>query len=454
MNLVIIGGGKVGKRIADQLVKEGHDIVVIDKNRDALDEIGNKLDVMCIEGTAVDPDTLAEAGVGSADCVIACTSSDEVNMICSLIAKKSGALRTIARVRNPEYYDQMPYIKDDLGIDMAINPELSAANTLSRVLLFPVANSVQSFFRGHMELIGFHVAGGNRLAGMKIRDINAQFNVHMLICVIERENEVIIPNGADEIRESDNIYIAGKHDELQKFFQEIDAFKSSVNSVILIGGGKMTYYMARKLLMYGMDVKIIERDIERCNELAELLPQAIIVNTDGTNNDMLIEEGIDRADAVVPLTGIDEINVILSYFAKQRGVPTVATKVNQLSFVDTVKSFGVDAVASPRVVTADEMVQFVRAMQAADDDSTIIALNKLVNGKAESLEFKISGNAEVTNKPLSTLSLRKGILVACINRGGEIIFPGGSDCIEAGDNVVVITTDTGIKSIDEILKKD
>ena len=451
MKIDIIGCGKGGKTIATRLAGEGHDITVVDHNRATLTDIAQTVDVMAVESSAFDYAAHIEKE-NPADLLISCTNSDEVNMLTGLLARKNGVARTIVRVRNPEYHDNMNQIKDELGLSMAINPEMIAADTISRVLLFPAADGVETFSNGRAELIEYPVNEGNPLIGKSMRDINMDSKVKVLIAAIERDGEVIIPTGSDVVRQGDKIYIAAGRAQIQTFLRSIDSFKTSVETVIIVGGGRISYYLAERLIREGMTVKIIERDRVRCEELAQILPEANIVWGSGTHEELLGEEGITQADAFVALTGIDEINVIIALYAKKMGVEKVVAKVNQLSFTDMLKSIGVDTIVSPKKVTANVILRYVRALHASGESSSIESLSRLVDGRVEALEVIIRENAGYVGVPLKDLKIKSGFLVACIGRRNRVIVPGGFDTIEVGDSVVIVTTHAGVTGIEEIFR--
>lgn len=451
MKIIIMGSGKVGHKLVEQLAQEGHDIVVIDSNPAALQALADTEDVMCVEGNAVDYQVQLEAGISEADLVIACTDGDELNMLCCLLARKHGAARTIARVRKPEYYDQLPFIREEMGLSFAINPERASANVISRVLIFPAATSIEPFAKGRVELMEFALDAGNALIGKSLVEINKRFSFRVLICAVQRGQEVFIPGGSDVLEAGDRIYLVSSHDELQSFFKEIDLFRSSVKNVMIVGGGKISYYLAKRLLFQGMHVKIIEQNMERCRELCEQLPAATVVCGDGSHEELLLEEGIQEVDAFVAMTGMDEINAILSLYAKTRNVSKIITKVTQLSFTEMLEKIGIQTIISPKEVTANQIVRYVRAVSASVADNSVESLSRLIGGRLEALEFLVEKKAPFTGIPLKDLSIQPGFLVACIVRDRELIIPGGNDTIEEDDTVILVTTRPHVKSLHEML---
>jgi len=451
MKIIVIGKGKVGAKLSEQLVKEGYDVVVIDRNSDAL-ESANNSDIICIEGNGAEYGVQMEAGISEADLVIACTSSDEINMLCCLLAKKHGAKRTIARVRNPEYYEQLPHIQEELGLSMAINPEMAAAAVISRVLLFPVANNVEPLAKGRVELIEFHVEGGNPLIGKALSEINRAYGFRLLICAIQRDNHIFIPTGVDILQTGDRIHMVASHKELQKFFEQIDLFRSSVKRVMIAGGGRISYYLAKTLLQQKIQVKIIEQNMERCRSLCETLPKAVIIHGDATNEDLLGEEGIENMDAFVAVTGLDEVNIILSIYARSKKVSKIITKVTQISFTDMLDGMGIESIISPKAVTANIILRYVRSLAASANSNGVESLIRLLDGNVEALEFHVKKKVSFLNIPLKDLSVKKGFLVACIVRKNEVIIPGGNDSIQMDDSVIVVTTHPHVQDLQDMVR--
>lgn len=452
MNIVIIGGGKVGSLLASQLTSEGHDVTVVDKDQKALDAISATEDVLCVCGAAIGRDTLEQANVSSADIAVACTDSDEINMLACLLAKKAGAERTIARVRDPEYFDQIINIKEDLGLSFSINPELSAAETIDRVLMFPAADSVEAFSRSKAELVEFEIEKGNELAGMTLIDIGNKYKSRVLICAVVRGEKTFIPTGTTKLEVGDKIYVASSHGQMRMFFKQIDSFKSQVKSVIIVGGSRVSYYLAKILCSHGMTVKIIESNQKKCDKLAEFLPEAMIVHADGSDKQVLAEEGLGSADAFVSMTGIDEVNALLALYAKKQGVDKVIAKINEDSFNSMIKGFGIDSIVSAKTITANQILRYVRAIDASSSLNNIESLSKLVDGNVESLEFAINETASYVGVKLRDLETNDGYLVAVIIRGRKIIVPGGDDSIEIGDHVLVVTTHAGTQKLEEVFK--
>ena len=440
MKIIICGCGKVGNTIAEQLAREKHDITVIDHNPEVLEKTVSTLDVIGICGDGASKNVLTEAGAKTCDLIIAITYSDEVNLLICLIAKKLGTANTIARIRNPIYSESIPLIKDDLRLSLAINPELAAAEEISRLIRFPSAMKIDTCAKGTVELLKHKVKKDSVLHNLQIKDFNQKVHADVFICAIERGEEVFIPKGDFTLLEGDLMsFIAPVH-EATKFFKKIGLSTGKIKNVLIIGGGTLTYYLAKKLLEWGISVKIVEKKRERCEELSDMLPSATIINGDGTNQSFLYEEGLANAAAVLNLTGIDEQNILISMNVRKK-LPEakVITKLKQSDFADIVKDLDIGSIVKPKYITADYIIQYVRAMQHSYG-SNVETLHRIVGNKVEALEFRIRENLPFLGIPLSELRLRPGILIGCINRNGKIFTPKGYDVIKLGDTVIVITT--------------
>lgn len=452
MKIVIIGAGKIGSTLTEQLLREGHEITVVDVRAQALDAIGNTLDVMTVEGNGVSTETQREAGVPSADLVIAVMSTDEQNLLSCLIAKRLGVGNTIARVRNPEYSTGLRLIKDDLRLSMALNPELASAMEIARILRTPSAIKIDTFSGGRVELHKVRIEEGSPLAGIKLLELG-KLQSGVLVCVVERgEHDVFIPDGGFTLLAGDRISVVASPKAALRFFHKIGIQTNPVKRVMLLGGGRISYYLARQLMEFGASVKIIESSAQVCDSLAELLPDATVIHGDGTNEQLLAEEGIAKMDAVASLTGIDEENILMSLYARSVSRAKIVTKINRTTFSHIIKSMDLGSVFHPRYIAADHIVRYVRAMQNSLG-SNVETLYKIVGNKAEALEFRATAKSAVCGKPLMELSTRPNLLIGAINRGGKIITPGGRDTIEPGDTVIVVTAATGLDDLDDILDK-
>ena len=453
MNIIIAGCGKVGRALAEQLSREKHDITVIDRKPEAIQQITNIADVRGVVGNGASFEIQMDAGIDTADLMIAVTDADEVNLLCCLIAKKAGGCQTIARVRNPVYHHEIHHIKDDLGLSMVINPEWAAAMEMARLLRFPSAIDIDTFANGRIELLRFQLEEQNPLCNNKIKDLHMLSRCEVLICIVERGNEVLIPSGEVELKAGDMISVVASPVNASRFFKTIGIETNQVKNTMIIGGGKISFYLAKRLLEMGIQVKIIEKDRDACERLCEILPKAMIINGDGTDRELLAEEGLAKAEGFAALTNMDEENVMLALYAKSMSKAKKITKINRNTFDTIISSLNIGSLIYPKHITSETILQYVRAMQNSIG-SNVETLYRLVDGNAEALEFVIKGKSEVTNIPLQELQLKPHILVCAINRKGKIIIPKGQDCIQEGDSVVIITTDCGAyKDIRDIMKK-
>ncbi len=453
MNIIIAGCGKVGRALAEQLSREKHDITVIDRKPEAIQQITNIADVRGVVGNGASFEIQMDAGIDTADLMIAVTDADEVNLLCCLIAKKAGGCQTIARVRNPVYHHEIHHIKDDLGLSMVINPEWVAAMEMARLLRFPSAIDIDTFANGRIELLRFQLEEQNPLCNNKIKDLHMLSRCEVLICIVERGNEVLIPSGEVELKAGDMISVVASPVNASRFFKTIGIETNQVKNTMIIGGGKISFYLAKRLLEMGIQVKIIEKDRDACERLCEILPKAMIINGDGTDRELLAEEGLAKAEGFAALTNMDEENVMLALYAKSMSKAKKITKINRNTFDTIIGSLNIGSLIYPKHITSETILQYVRAMQNSIG-SNVETLYRLVDGNAEALEFVIKGKSEVTDIPLQELQLKPHILVCAINRKGKIIIPKGQDCIQEGDSVVIITTDCGAyKDIRDIMKK-
>ena len=450
MKIVIIGAGKIGTTLAQRLAMEDHLVTLVDIRPEALEEVST-LDVMTVEGNGISKETLLEAGVDKADLAIAVLSTDEENLLACLIAKKLGVGNTIARVRNPEYSSGIRLIQDELGLSMALNPELASASEMARLMRTPSSIKIDVFAGGKIELHKALLPADSPLDGCKLMDLG-KIQHGVLICIVERGDEVFIPSGTFVLRGGDRISFVAKPRMAAKFFQKIGIAADPVKKVLLLGGGKISYYLARQMLDYGADVKIIESNYDTCEYLSEALPEANIVCGDGTNERLLSQESIEKMDAIASLTGIDEENVLMSLYARSVSKAKIVTKVNRTTFAGIIDSLDLGSVFHPRDIAADHILRYVRALQNSMG-SNVETLYKLVGGKAEALEFRATAKSSVCSTPLMELKLQKGLLIGAINRGGKVLPPSGKDTIEPGDTVVVVTTVTGLNDLDDILDK-
>ena len=452
MRIIIVGDGKMGSALMNQLTREGHDITVIDHKSTVLTQSVNAHDVIGIQGNGASYDVLMEAGVNRSDLVIAATSSDELNILCCFMARKLGARSTIARVRNPEYSRQMQMMQEDLGLSMVVNPERSAAREIARNLRLPSALNIDLFARGRVELIELLLQKDNPLAGKSLSEIGGLFKEKFLVCAVNRNGDVHIPTGSFVLREGDRIHFTASASHTSSLFKRLGIVQHEVRRVMIAGGGRITSFLARQLLDLDMDVTIIEQDPERCRVLCESLPEATVIQGDCSDRDLLNEENIDHMDAFVAMTGLDEQNIILSMYAAACGVEKVLTKIDHIKFPEIFDGTGIGSVISPYRTTSNQITRFVRAMQNSYDSNTIESLHKLVDGRVEAMEFSIRSVALYVDIPLKYLHTRDDVLIACILRGGNVIVPGGNDMIKLGDRVIVVARDGNIQELKDILQ--
>ncbi|SER94401.1 Trk system potassium transporter TrkA [Lachnobacterium bovis] len=451
MRIIVIGCGKVGRKIVEELCNENHEVTVIDLKKKVVSDVTGNFDAMGIVGNGTSHVVLKEAGIENTDVLIAVTQSDELNLLCCLIAKKAGNCSTIARVRNPMYNNEISYIKEELGLTMTINPEEAAATEIARILRFPSANKVETFAKGKVELMKFTVASNSKMIDRTLEDIASRIQSRALICAIERGENVFIPNGQFVFKENDIVTVVCPPKDAKVFFEKVGIKTHSVKNAFLVGGGKIAYYLAKQLLSMGIKVKIFESDIVRCEELSELLPEAVIINADATDKQILKEEGLENsAESFVALTGIDESNIFLSLYAKKKSKAKVITKINRIEDNDIVNDFNLGSVISPKLITAEYIIRYVRAMQNTIG-SNVETLYRIIENKAEALEFHICEGAPVIGIPLEKLRLKNNLIIASVNHKGKIITPNGKTEISVGDTVIVVTTHQNLNDIKDIL---
>ena len=451
MKIIIVGCGTVGTSLAERLSVEDHDLVMVDLSEQKVEEVSNRYDAMGIVGNGASFNVQQEAGVDTADLFIAVTGEDELNLLCCLMAKKNAKCHTIARVRNPLYNKEIRFIREQLGISMIINPELTTAREILKVLKFPSAIKIDTFAKGRVELLHFRIKPEMGFDGKTIMELMGRLKTDVLICAVERDSEVVIPNGSFVLQDNDILSIAGSLEQTAEFFEKIGVRSKKVRNSLIIGGGTIAHYLALDLLKIGFRVRIIEQRKERCEYLSEMLPGADIINGDGSDKNLLLEEGLTYADSMVALTGLDEENIFLALFAKKHSNAKLVAKVNKIAFNDVIDSFAIDSVVYPKYLTADYILQYVRACQNTIG-SNVETLYNILDGRAEALEFSIREASAVTDVPLMDLDLKDNLLICCINRNGTILTPRGQNKIQVGDTVIVVTTNRGLLDIRDILK--
>ena len=453
MEIVLIGAGRMGQGLAGRLIEEGHNLTVVDRGADKLEHISNYLDVMTLQGNGADYETLTEAGAGDADLLLAVTSDDAVNMLCCLTARKLGVKNTVARVRTMEYYRQLVFFKEELGLSLVFNPERDAAAEISRVLRIPSAAKVESFAKGRAEMVEFIITEDMPICGLKLMKMRDRYGSGILVSAVEHEGSVLIPRGSYTLSAGDSVHLVGAPAKMSAFFKAIGTYKRSVRDVMILGGGRIALYLGRELLDVGSRVKIIEEDPQHCEVIKEILPKAEVLLGDGTDPQLLEEEGVRTTDAFVALTGSDQNNIITSMFAARSGAGKVITKINQDVFRTMVGSHRLESFVTPTNIAADNIVQYVRAMQNSLDASGIESLHEIADGKAEVLEFMIRKDAPYLDKPIRSLNIRPDTLLAAIIRGNECIIPGGDDCVKLHDSVIAVTTRFGMQRFADIFEE-
>ncbi len=452
MKILIVGCGKVGTSMLASLVGEGHEVVAIDNNPAALDELTNVYDAMCVCGNGVDSDVLIEAGAAQADLFAAITDSDEVNMLSCFLARKMGAKNTIARIRTPEYNDKsLSFLRQHLELSVSINPELLAARELFNLLRMPGAVNIETFSRRSLEMIELHLKENSPLTGLSLSDLRQKYKARFLICIVRRGDEVYIPDGNFVLQQGDHVAMTASPSEGQKLFKMLGLMKKQSRNVMILGASRTSYYLSRMLLSMGASVTIIEKNRQKCQQFSELLPEAVIIEGDGAAQEVLLEEGLGSMDAFVALTGMDEENILISIFASSQNVPQVISKINRPSLFSMAKRLGLDTIISPRKLISDYFCRYARALENSKD-SEMETLYKLMDEQAEALEFTVRSGFKWLDTPLKDLSLKPNTLIAGIIRGRKTIIPTGDDRILKGDHVIVIAKGQRVSTLTDIFR--
>lgn len=451
LKIIIVGCGKVGANLVDQLSKEGHDITVIDKKAEKIQDITNIYDVMGLVGNGASYSTQMEAGIEETDLIIAVTDSDELNLLCCTVAKRVGKCAAIARVRTPDYSEETGYLREQLGLALIINPELEAAREVARILYLPTALEVNSFAHGQAELVKFKVPEGNLLNGLSLAYLGKNITNDILICAVERNGEVYMPNGDFVLHSGDVVSFVSERNIARDFLKQIGLATRQVKDTMIIGASKAAYYLAKELLNMGISVKIIEKEKENCESLSVKLPKAIIINGDGTDPDILKEEGIETVQSFIPLTGIDEENIMLTLYAKQVSKAKVVTKINRVNYKQVINNLDLGSLVYPKYITSEAIIAYVRAKKNSMG-SNIETLYHMFDSRVEAIEFIVEENSKVSGVPIKDLKLKKDVLISFINHNGHIIIPTGNDEIEDGDTVMIVTKNTGFTGIDDIVR--
>lgn len=453
MNIIIVGCGKIGTSIIESLVGEGNDVVAIDSQPSVIDEIGNVYDVKCVCGNGSDTETLEEAGVSKADLFVAVTNSDELNMLACFVAEKMGAKHTIARIRNPEYNDKsLDFLSKQLNLTVSVNPEWMAAKELFNILKLPAAVNVENFSGGNLEMVEIRLKQESILDGFSLIELRRKYKAQFLVCAVQRGDDVFIPDGNFVLKSGDRIGITATSSEIQKLLKMLNLVQKSAKSVIILGASRISYYLAKRLINSGSRVVIIEKDRRVCETFAEALPDAVVICGDGAEQELLLEEGLESTDAFVALTGMDELNILISIFASTQNVPKVITKVNRNELASMADKLGLESIISTKKIVSDVLAGYARAIKNSQGSNSIETLYKLMDGKVEALEFNVSKDFVGLKIPLKNLALKPNILIAGIIRGRKAIIPGGTDEILPGDRVVAIVAGQQFYDLNDIIQ--
>ena len=450
MKIVIVGDGKFGYALAESLSQEGHDITIVDRDDRALNKASETLDVMCVRGNAANARVLKEAGADACDIFIAVAASDETNMLCCLMCKQLGGKYTISRIRDPEYTESLSLLQREMGIDMVINPERGTAYEISRLFRYPYATNIETFAHGRVEMVEFRVEESDGIHGVPLRSLHSRVP-GVLFCAAERGHDPIIPSGNFVIEPGDRLYVVGDLISVTRFFKKVGRNTQRVRSAILIGGGHISYYLARICTGMGMDLRIIEINPAKCTRLSEQLKGVTVLQGDGTEQELLLSENLRDMDSLVCLTDRDEENIMTGLFGRKLGIGKVIVKVTRMNYVDLLGELGVESAVSPKKTTVDTILRQVRALSHSQD-SVVEKVYRIMDGRVEALEFTAAEEGAYLNTPLSELPLKPGVLVAVLVRGRRIIIPTGADHIEAGDTVILITRSSSIGSLDDALQ--
>ncbi len=451
MKIIIVGCGNVGATLAEQLSKENHDIVVIDNRKQIVENISNSFDVLGVVGNGTSFSVQMEAGVDEADLLIAVTGYDELNLLCCLIAKKAGGCHTIARVSNPIYNREISFIKEELGLSMIINPQLAAAREMGRLFKFPFALKVDSFAKSRVELVNYRLEEDSSLCHTKLKDLDSKFFKELLIPIVERDEQVIIPDGNFELKPKDIISIVGSSVKVAELFKKMGLSTSAARDVLIVGGGRTTIYLAKQLIEMGIKVKIIENNKETCEFLTEMLPKAMVIYGDATDKELLLEEGLAEVEVFIANTNFDEENVMLALYAKSLSKAKLITKIHRISYDEIIDNLDVGSIIYPKYITAETIIKYVRAMKNSMG-SNIETLYRLNDNKVEALEFLIKDDSPIVGIPIQDLKLKPNVLIGCISRKGQVTIPNGQSVIEVGDTVIMITTTTGFHDVRDALR--
>lgn len=453
MKIVIVGCGKIGRAVISNLVAEGHDVAVIDNNSAVVNEITDVYDVIGLCGNGADSDILIEADIEHTDLFAAFTGSDELNMLSCFIARRMGAKHTISRIRNLEFNDRsLGLLRQHLNLSMAVNPEKLAAREIFNILKFPSALKIENFSARNFEMVEIRIRQDSPLDGMALEQMRKKYSYKFLVCIIQRGDQVYIPDGTFVLKAGDKVGITADPIEIQKLLKSLGILQKQSKNVMIVGASRTAYYLAKMLLGIGCSVKVIDSNLQKCEELSELLQKVDVIHGDAAKEELLEAEGLDSMDAFVSLTGMDEENILLSYFASSKNIPKVIAKVNRNDFVTMAENLGIETIISPKYATTDIVVRYARALENSMG-SSVETMYKLMDGKAEALEFNVRSDCEIIDIPLKDINFKKNILIAGIIREKKtIIIPDGDDIIKDGDKVVVLSTGDRISNLADIIE--
>ena len=453
MKIIVVGCGKVGLAIIEALVREQHEVLAIDQNSEVATRVANTYDVLSVCGNGASVEVLSGAGADQADLIVATTKSDEFNMLTCFVAKKLGAKNSIARIRNGEYNNSsLDFLKKNLGINMTINPEKLTADAFFNVMSLPSASKVEKFSDGNFELFEFLVKDEEMLAGATLAEIKAKSDASFLICAIERDGKVIIPNGTSQIKDGDRVSVMATRKDAQKMLKSLGLTSRRSRSAIVVGAGETALYLTQMLAENRISVKLVEKDRDRCEKASEVLPPAVaVVCGDGTDNDIMLEEGVGKADAVVALTGKDEENVLIAYNALLKKTKKVIAKINRYSIMDMTEDLGIESAICPLRLVADVVVRYARAIESGNLGA-METLYSIMDGEAEAIEFEVPQDFKYIGQPIKSMKLKQSVLIGAILRQSDAIIPGGDDTVMAGDKVIVISKGHRLLELGDIIR--
>ena len=451
MNIIIVGCGRVGQTLAEKLNGDGNDVTVVDMSAEKVKTLTDKYDIMGVVGNGATHSVQAEAGIENADLFVAVTNSDELNLLCCMIAKRAGNCQAIARVKNPEYSTEMSYLKDELGLAMVINPEYAAAEEIARILRFPSAIKIEPFAKGKVELIKFKLPQDSCIIGMAVKDVVIKYHANMLVCTIERGEESYIANGDFVFAEKDIVSIVATPKNANEFFEKIHYKGNSIKDAIVAGGGSITHYLCDILSKSNIALKIIEKDGKICEELSTKWPKTTVICGNVAEREILLEEGLAKAGAFVALCGLDEENILLSMFAKDVGSKKQITRIKRMDYDNVLTRLDLDTTICPKNITSDIIMRYVRATKNAQG-SNVETLYSIIQDEVEAAEFTIKENSPIANIPLKDLKFKKDVLIASISRGSDVIIPRGNDTIQANDAVIIVSKHLGLHDITDVLR--